>query len=47
MMEAGAAVILDEPGVAEFGVFFSAPDLAKKVFLAMASQASQHPDASR
>jgi hypothetical protein len=37
MADLGADVILSERGVAEIGVFFSAPDLAVKVFLAMES----------
>jgi hypothetical protein len=35
MAEAGALVILREPSVAAFGVTFSAPDLAAKVYQAM------------
>ena len=35
MADAGASIILAEPGVADFGVFFSAPDLAERVYRAM------------
>jgi hypothetical protein len=35
MKDVGARVILAEDGVADQGVFFSAPDLAARVFSAM------------
>lgn len=35
MVEVGADTILREPGVADLGVFFSARDLAVKVYGAM------------
>jgi hypothetical protein len=48
MAEAGADVILGEKGVADFGVFFSAPDLAAKVYRAMDTlRASSRNRASR
>jgi hypothetical protein len=37
MANLGADIILSERGVADFGVFFSAPDLAARVFQAMES----------
>lgn len=44
MIEAGADLILQESGVADFGVFFDARDLAKRVYLAMGNLASSKPD---
>lgn len=38
MKDAGADVILAEQGVADLGVSFSAPDLAERVYLAMARE---------
>lgn len=38
MIEAGAQVILEEVGGADLGGFFSAPDLAARVFAAMTHQ---------
>jgi hypothetical protein len=35
MADLGGRIILAEPGVADYGVFFSAPDLAAKVYEAM------------
>ncbi len=37
MIDAGERAILREPGVAEVGVYFSARELAEKVYLAMES----------
>lgn len=43
MAEAGMEAIFGEPGVAEVGVFFSARDLAVKVYRAMDSRRDKTP----
>ena len=47
MAEIGADIILGEPGVADLGVFFSAPDLAEKVYQAMDRVRQSKPTSQR